>query len=177
MRGVVGRVAVPGLLGTAAIALVASLVVNGALVVLDVAHDTVLITVLALATAATGVLLVRGADAQDRPSWTTLRPDARADLGEDTRTATHRHVIEAHLTARVPDDAVIWLLADLAAVRLRQVHGIQYADDPQRVTELLGPRLAGWMSVGRRQRYRPEQRHRRYSVAELGAELARIEAL
>ena len=55
----------------------------------------------------------------------------------------YRHLIEAHETSREADDTVLWQMADLASRRLRQVHGIRYADDPDRATELLGPVLAG----------------------------------
>ncbi len=67
----------------------------------------------------------------------------------------YRHVVEAHLTSRQADDAVIWQLADLARKRLRQVHGFRPEDDPARTEELLGPQLAEWMSHDRRHRYTP----------------------
>ena len=50
-----------------------------------------------------------------------------------------RHMIEAHEASREADDTVLWQIADLAKRRLRQVHGLRYADDPGRATELLGP--------------------------------------
>ena len=89
----------------------------------------------------------------------------------------YRHVIEAHLSSREADDAVVWQLADLAARRLRQVHGLRYADDPARATELLGPQLAEWVSHDRRHRYAPGPRHRRYTVQQLGRGRPRIEEL
>ena len=49
-----------------------------------------------------------------------------------------RHLIEVHQTSRDADDTVLWQIADLAKRRLRQVHGLRYADDPARATELLG---------------------------------------
>ena len=53
-----------------------------------------------------------------------------------------RHMVEAHQGSKDADDTVLWQIADLAKRRLRQVHGLGYADDPGRATELLGP-LAG----------------------------------
>ncbi len=163
--------------GVAAAASLAALTVNGALVVLGVEHDATLITLLALATVVTGLLLLSGLDAHVRLPWSTARPDAHPDPGEDPRTAMYRHTIEVHLTSRDHDDAVVWRLADLAAQRVRQLHGIRYADDPARVTELLGEPLAGWVATDRRERYQPDHRHRRYTVAQLTEVVRRIEQL
>jgi hypothetical protein len=112
-----------------------------------------------------------------RLPWTGPRTDAKPPSGEDTRTAMLRHLVEIHQTSYDADDAVLWQLADLASARLRQTQGIRYADDPDRVVELLGPVLADWVGRGRRERYRPDARTHRYSPAALGAMLDRIEAL
>ena len=90
----------------------------------------------------------------------------------------YRRVVEAHLTSHDADDAVV-----LAAGRPRRpaappgAHGLRYADDPERATELLGPLLADWVSHDRRSRYRPDHRHTRYSPDQLNEVLGRIEAL
>ncbi len=163
--------------GVAAAALLAAVTVNGALVVLGIEHDATLITLLALATVLTGVLLLAGVDSQVRLPWSTARTDAHPDPGEDTRTAMFRHTIEVHLTSRDHDDAVVWRLADLASQRLRQLHGIRYADDPARARELLGEQLARWVATDRRERYQPDHRHQRYTVAQLNEVVRRIEQL
>ena len=72
---------------------------------------------------------------------------------------------------------MLWQIADLAKRRLRQVHGIRYADDPARATELLGPSLANLVSIDRRHRYEPGRRHRRYTLDELGELVLRVERL
>jgi hypothetical protein len=88
-----------------------------------------------------------------------------------------RQMFEVHEGSREADDTVLWQIADLAKRRLRQVHGIRYADDPGRATELLGPALAELVSLDRRHRYQPGRRHRRYSVDELGELIQRVERL
>ena len=163
--------------GRAAAALVAALAANTLLSRLEVDHDPALITLLALATVAALTMFLQSVEASVRLPWTAPRADARPDPGEDTRTAMYRHLVEAHQTSHEADDAVVWQLADLAARRLRQVHGLRYADDPARVHELLGPLLAEWLSHDRRNRYHPDQRHPRYSVAQLCGVIDRIEAL
>ncbi|MEO5653631.1 MAG: hypothetical protein ABIN79_06960 [Marmoricola sp.] len=164
-------------IGVAVAALLVALAVNGALVVLDREHDATLITLLTLATVVTGLLLVVGTDLHERHPWSTRRNDADPDPGEDTRTAMYRHTIEVHLTSRNHDDAVVWRLADLAAQRMRQLHGLRYSEDPARATALLGQPLAGWVATERRQRYHSEHRHRRYTVAQLSEVVHQIEQL
>ena len=123
------------------------------------------------------MLTLEALDSATRLPWVARRLDALPDRGEDTRTAMYRHVVEAHVTSREADDAVVWQLADLARRRLRQVHGLRPQDDPARTEQLLGPLLAEWVSHDRRDRYTPGQRHTRYTVAALGEVVRRIEAL
>jgi hypothetical protein len=164
-------------LGRLLVAVLVGVGVNALLSGLSVDHDTALIGLLAATTVAVGVLTLEALDHATRVPWVARRPDARPDRGEDTRTAMYRHVVEAHLTSREADDAVIWQLADLARRRLRQVHGLRPQDDPARTMELLGPVLADWVSHDRRDRYTPGQRHPRYTVAALGEVVRRIETL
>ena len=161
----------------AVVAIAAAVAVNVGLTALHVDHDAPLVALLAATAVAAGVLAMESIEAFTRLPWTAPRPDARPDPGEDTRTAMFRHVIEAHETSHDADDAVLWQLADLAARRLRQLHGIRYADDPERATELLGPLLSDLVSRDRRHRYDPGHRHHRYTVAQLGELVQRIEAL
>ena len=163
--------------GRVVVALLAAVGVNAALSGLSVRHDTTLVALLTATTVAAGVLALEALDAATRIPWMARRQDARPDRGEDTRTAMYRHVVEAHLTSRQADDAVVWQLADLARQRLRQVHGFRPEDDPARTEELLGPRLAEWMTHDRRHRYTPGERHPRYTVAVLDDVVRRIEAL
>lgn len=158
-------------------ALLAALVVNAALSALEIAHDTVLITLLALATATVGTLALEALDTLRPPQWTVRRSDAQPGPGEDTRTATFRHLLEVHQTSREGDDSVLWQLGELAQRRLRQVHGLRYRDDPERAAELLGPLLTDWVTRDRRQRYQPQGRRSRHSVQELEDVVRRIEAL
>ena len=161
-------------------AVVALLVAAGVNVVLSgmsVEHDPTLVSLLAVATVAAGVLALEALDTVTRARWVAQRQDTRPERGEDTRTAMYRHVVEAHLTSRQADDAVVWQLADLARQRLRQVHGFRPEEDPARTEELLGPRLAEWLSHDRRHRYTPGARHHRYTVAALGDVVRRIEEL
>jgi hypothetical protein len=167
-RAWLGRLLVAGLVGVG---------VNAVLSGLSVDHDTALVGLLAATTVAVGVLTLEALDNATRVPWVARRPDTRPDRGEDTRTAMYRHVVEAHLTSREADDAVVWQLADLARRRLRQVHGLRPQDDPERTTALLGPVLAEWVSHDRRDRYVPGQRHPRYTVAALDEVVRRIEAL
>jgi hypothetical protein len=163
--------------GRAIVALLAAFTVNLSLSVLEIDHDAPLVALLAVTTVAVGVLALEALDAHTRLPWTAPRPDARPDPGEDTRTMMFRHLVESHETSRDADDAVLWKIAELAGRRLRQVHGLRYADDPERVTELLGPQLSDLVSRDRRHRYQPNHRHRRNSVAELGDLVRRIEEL
>jgi len=163
--------------GRAIVALLAAFTVNLSLTVLEIDHDAPLVALLAAATVAVGVLTLEALDAQVHLPWTAPRPDARPNPGEDIRTMMYRHLVEVHETSRDADDAVLWQIADLARRRLRQVHGIRYADDPERVTELLGPLLSDLVSRDRRHRYLPDHRHERYSVAQLGDLVRRIEEL
>lgn len=162
--------------GRAAVALLVAAGVNLALHELGIGHDAALVSLLSVGTVAAVVLALESLDAASRLPWSVPRRDARPAPGEDTRTAMYRHVIEAHLTSRDADDAVVWQVADLAARRLRQVHGVRYADDPVRATELLGPELAEWVSHDRRHRFH-EGPGRRLTVQELGAAVRRIEEL
>jgi hypothetical protein len=163
--------------GRVVVAVGAAVGVNLALSGLDVRHDVTLVALLAAAAVAAGVLALEALDASTRVPWLAVRPDTRPQRGEDTQTASYRHVVEAHLTSREPDDAVVWQIADLARRRLRQVHGFRPEDDPARTEELLGPQLAEWMSHDRRHRYVPGAPHVRYSVAVLGDAVRRIEEL
>ncbi len=162
--------------GRALVALLVAAGANLALYEIDVEHDAALVALLAVTTIAAGVLALEALDATSRLPWSAQRRDARPDPGEDTRTAMYRHVIEAHLSSREADDAVVWHVADLAARRLRQVHGFRYADDPARATELLGPELAEWVSHDRRHRYHSGP-GRRLTVQQLGVAVTRIEEL
>jgi hypothetical protein len=163
--------------GRVAYAVVTALVINFALWRLEVDHDPALISLLAAATVAVGAMAVEAFVAGAHIPWTSSHDSSRVDTGEDTRTLMYRRVVEAHFTAHDADDAVVWQLADLAARRLRQVHGLRYADDPERATRLLGPLLADWVSHDRRHRYRPDHRHTRYTRDQLNEVLSRIEAL
>ena len=164
-------------LGRALAAAAVALAVNLALGVLGTDHDAVLVTLLAAATVAALALAADALESSTRLPWTVRRSDSRPSTGEDTRTAMFRHMVEVHQTSYDPDDTVLWQIADLAAQRLRQVHGMRYADDPDRAAELLGPVLADWVGRGRRDRYRPGAAHRRYTPAALGEALDRIERM
>jgi hypothetical protein len=163
--------------GRAVVACIAAVAANATLAALEVDHDTALVSLLAFATVAGVVVALSALDTSTRTDWTVRRSDARPDSGEDTRTAMYRHVAEAHLTSRDADDAIVWQIADLARQRLRQLHGLRYDESPDQVTELLGPVLADWVSRDRRHRYTPDARHPRYSVAQLGDVVHRIEEL
>ena len=163
--------------GRVALAAMSAVLVNLALFVLEVEHDAPMVALLTVATFAAGVLALQSLEAHTQLPWSAPRPDARPNPGEDTRTTMFRHMIEAHEGARDPDDTVLWQIADLAKRRLRQVHGLGYADDPGRATELLGPVLADLVSRDRRSRYQPGRRQRRYSVDELGELVHRVERL
>jgi hypothetical protein len=164
-------------LGRLLLALLVAVAVNVVLSGLSVDHDVTLVAVLAATTVAVGVLTLQALDLLTRVPWMVPRTDSRPSRGEDTRTATYRRVVEAHLTSREADDAIIWQLADLARRRLRQVHGFRPEEDPARTEELLGPRLAEWVSHDRRHRYVPGQPHPRYTVAVLSDAVRRIEEL
>ena len=160
-----------------AVAVLVAVGVNSALSATEVDHDVALVALVAAASVATFGLALSALDAGVRPGWKLRRGDAEPGSGEDTRTAMYRHVIEVHLTSQNADDAIVWQIADLARQRMRQVHGVRYEDDPERATELLGPVLAEWVSHDRRHRYVPDERHRRYSVGQLGEVVRRIEEL
>jgi hypothetical protein len=164
-------------LGRLVVAVLAGVGVNAVLSGLAVDHDVALVGLLSATAVAVGVLTLESLDSATRQPGVARRPDARPDRGEDTRTAMYRHVVEAHLTSREADEAVLRQLADLARRRLRQVHGLRPADDPARTEQLLGPVLAEWVSHDRRDRYVPGQRHPRYTVAALGEVVRRIEDL
>ena len=163
--------------GRAILAAASAVSVNLALSALQVQHDAPMVALLAVATFAAAVLALESLEAYTPPPWTAPRPDTRPHPGEDTRTAMFRHMVEAHQGSKDADDTVLWQIADLAKRRLRQVHGLGYADDPERVTELLGPLLADLVSRDRRSRYQPGRRQRRYSVDELGELVERVERL
>lgn len=158
-------------------ALVGATALNLALSWLRVEHDPLLVTLLALALVATGAVVLEAFQARSTLPWTSPRTDRPPETGEDLRTEELRWLVEAHLASKGADDAVIWAIADLADRRLRQVHGLRYADDPRRATDLLGQPLADWMSHDRRHRYDPTHRHARYSVAQLDDVVRRIEEL
>ena len=164
-------------IGRATMAIIAAVTINVSLSVLAIDHDAPLVALLTATTFAAGTLALETIDAYARLPWMAPRPDARPNSGEDLRTATFRHLIEVHETSREHDDTVLWQIADLANRRLRQVHGIRFADDPKRVTELCGPFLAELVSRDRRHRYQPGVPHPRYTVAELGELVRRIEDL
>ncbi len=163
--------------GQVVIAALLALLANATLSAVDVDHDAALVALLAAASVAAVVLAMVVLDTDARTWWTVRRSDALPERGEDTRTAMYRHVIEAHLSSQEADDAIVWQVADLAKLRLRQLHGLRYDASPERATELLGPQLAEWMSHDRRHRYVPGARHRRYTVAQLGEVVRRIEEL
>ena len=163
--------------GRVILAAASAVSVNLALSAVEVEHDAPMVALLAVTTFAAGILALESLEASTQLPWTAPRPDARPHPGEDSRTAMFRHMVEAHEGSREADDTVLWQIADLAKRRLRQVHGIRYAEDPGRATELLGPLLADLVSRDRRNRYMPGRRHRRYSVAELGELVQRIERL
>lgn len=159
------------------VALTAAAIVDLSLSALEIQHDPPLVALLVVAGAAATLLALEALDASTRLPWTLPRGDAHPGSGEDARTAMFRHLVETHRTSRDADDAVLWQLADLAGRRLRQVHGFRAAEDPDRAVELLGPLLADLVSRDRRHRYDPSHRHQRYTVAELGELLRRIEEL
>ena len=163
--------------GRAIVAIVAAAIVSVILSALQIEHDAPLVALLAATTVVAGFLALEAIGASVWRPWTAPRPDARADPGEDVRTATFRHLIEVHQTSRDADDAVLWQIADLARRRLRQVHGFRYVDDPARASELLGPLLTELVSRDRRQRYQPDHRLDRYTIAQLGDLVRRIEQL
>lgn len=163
--------------GRALLAIAAAVSVNLSLSALQIEHDAPMVALLVATTVAAGVLALEAVDAFARMPWIAPRPDARPDAGEDVRTMMFRHLIEVHETSHEADDAVLWQIADLARRRLRQVHGIRYADDPARAQQLLGPLLSDLVARDRRQRYQPDHRHRRHSVAQLGDLVHRIEQL
>ncbi len=163
--------------GRAIIAILAAAAVNLSLSVLRIEHDAPLIALLVATTVAATTLALAVTDAYARRPWTAPRPDAGPDPGEDVRTASFRHLVEVHETSHDADDAVLWQIADLAKRRLRQVHGFRYVDDPARSNELLGPLLSDLVSRDRREQYEPDHRHHRYTVAELGDLVRRIEEL
>src|SRR3978361_151512 len=148
-RAWLGRLFAAGLVGVG---------VNAVLSGLSVDHDTALVGLLAATTVAVGVLTLEALDNATRVPWFARRPHARRDRGEDARTARSRHVVEAHLTSREADDAVVWQLADLARRRLRQVHGLRPQDDPERTAALLGPGGAAGGPHHRRRTRRPPAR-------------------
>jgi hypothetical protein len=163
--------------GRVVMAVAAALAVNVALAAMEVEHDAPLVALLTVAIIAAGVLALESLEAHRPLTWTAPRPDARPHPGEDTRTAMFRQLIEVHEASREADDTVLWQISDLAKRRLRQVHGIRYADDPVRATELLGPTLAQLVALDRRHRYQPGRRHHRYTLDELGELVLRVERL
>ena len=163
--------------GWTILAAAAAVAVNLGLSAVQVEHDAPMVALLTVATFAAGVLALETLGAHTQLPWSAPRPDARPNPGEDTRTAMFRHMVEAHQGSKDVDDTVLWQIANLAKRRLRQVHGIGYADDPGRATELLGPLLTDLVARDRRSRYQPGRRQRRYSVDELGELLQRVERL
>lgn len=164
-------------IGRLLVALLVAVAVNVALSELSIGHDVTVVAVLAATAVATGVLTLEALDALTRSPWLVTRQDTRPGRGEDTQTATYRHVVEAHLTSREADDTVVRQLADLARRRVRQVHGFRPEDDPVRAEALLGPQLAEWVSHDRRHRYAPGEPHPRYTLAVLDDAVRRIEQL
>lgn len=164
-------------LGPGVVALLSAAGLNSVLSLLEIRHQPWLVALLVCVVVATGWLLLTALDAAERLPWTRPRSDAEPDTGEDTRTAMYRHVIEVHFSAHDRDETVVWQLADLAARRLRQVHGIDPADDPDTAAALLGEPLASWVAVDRRDRYRPDHRYPRHTLEELTDAVSRIERL
>ncbi len=163
--------------GRGVIAVLLAVFVNAILDALSVDHDEALVALVVLASVAAGALTMAALETETRTAWTVRRSDALPSTGEDTRTAMYRHVIEVHLTSQDADDAIVWQVADLAKHRMRQLHGVRIEESPERATELLGPALAEWVSHDRRHRYEPGVRRRRYTVAQLGDAVRRIEEL
>lgn len=161
--------------GRAILAILGAASVDLTLSAVQIEHDAPMIALLAATTVAAVVLTLEAVDSLAGMPWTAPRPDTQPDPGEDVRTQMLRHLVEVHETSHDADDAVLWQIAELARRRLRQVHGIGYADDPARARQLLGPLLADLVSADRRQR--PVPRHRRLTVAQLGELVARIEEL
>jgi hypothetical protein len=164
-------------IGRVLLAVLLAVLTNATLSALAVEHDAALVALLAAASVAAVVLTMVVLDTEARTGWTVRRSDALPERGEDTRTAMYRHVIEVHLSSQEADDAIVWQIADLAKLRLRQLHGLRLEASPDRAAEMLGPQLAEWVSHDRRHRYVPGERHHRYSVAQLGDVVRRIEEL
>lgn len=173
MGGLRSRAWVGRLLVSVAAAVVLNLALDG----LGVDHDVTLVGLLSVAMVAAGVLALTALELAPPAGWAARRRDVVTDSGEDSRTAILRHLVEIHQTSREADDTVLWQLADLAAARLRQQHGLRYADDPARVTELLGPDLAQLLARERRHRYQPEASNGRYQVRAMSEMVRRIEEL
>ncbi len=159
----------------AVVATAGSLVLNLAMSSLGYEHDAPLVSLLVVTIVAVGVLALEALEVHSRTTWTAPAPGSRQDPGEDVGTTAFRHLIEVHQISRDADDAVLWQIADLARRRLRQVHGLRWDDDPDRVVELLGPQLADLVSRDRRHRH--DENHPRLTVAQLGELVGRIEAL
>jgi hypothetical protein len=163
--------------GRAVLAGAAAVSVNLSLSALRVEHDAPLVALLVVTAVAAGVLVLGSLEAYAQTPWTVARADAQPDPGEDARTRMFRHQIEVHQSSHDADDAVLWAIADLARRRLHQVHGMRSADDPARTQQLLGPLLSDLVPDDRRRHRPPEQQRRRYTVAQLGDLVRRVEEL
>lgn len=164
-------------IGRAVVAAAVALVLNLALSSLGYEHDTALVALLVVTCVAAGVLTFEALEAHTQFSWIAPGPAARSDPGEDLGTASLRHLIEVHQTSWDTEDAIVWQIAGLAERRLRQVHDLSFADDPDRVRELLGPHLAELVSRDRRHRSLQDQQNPRYTLGQLGELVRRIEDL
>ncbi len=75
----------------------------------------------------------------DATTWDVHASQASAGPGQDTRLAMYARVLSGHLDSRDPDAQLRDRLAELAAARLRQRHGIGL--DDAAATGLLGPEV------------------------------------
>lgn len=110
--------------------------------------------------------LVLDALADTGPSW-LVDPVRPATLtGQDPRMARDLSLLEGHITARTPDDALRDRLARLADLVLRQRHGVDHRADAG--AELLGPEVMSLLTG---------PTGRRLSPAEIDRCVSRIEEL
>lgn len=99
------------------------------------------------------------------PDWQVTAPTPSVAASQDARLATYVRIVEGHLTANIPDDALRDRLRSLADQRLAQRHGLDRIDPEGRA--LLGPDLLGVL----------EGPPRRLGPPEIDRHLRRIEEL